>query len=89
MLLSDELGRLSILEHYQALLNDGSWHQVQLYIVGRQAVLILDNVTMSSTLHGPIRTGKPLCFLRVDFLATFGAKNSHFSDEKRTKSYFN
>ena len=53
-------GGVTMLEHYQAVVSDGTWHHVQLYVVSRQAVQVLDNVTVSATLPSAIRTG--LCF---------------------------
>ena len=53
-------GGVTMLEHYQAVVSDGAWHHIQLYVVSRQAVQVLDNVTVSATLSSAIRTG--LCF---------------------------
>lgn len=50
-------GGVTMLEHYQAVISNGAWHHVQLYVVSRQAVQVLDNVTVSATLPSAIRTG--------------------------------
>ena len=50
-------GGVTMLEHYQAVISNGAWHHVQLYVVSRQAVQVLDNVTVSATLPSTIRTG--------------------------------
>ena len=56
-ILVEEGGGAIILDHYQARLNDGDWHSVQLSVESRLAVLLVDNITHSASLHTPIRTG--------------------------------
>ena len=53
-----EGGGSIILEHFQASLSDGEWHSVQLSVESRLAVLVVDNITQSASLHTPIRTGE-------------------------------
>ena len=52
-----EGGGSIILDHYQARLNDGGWHSVQLFVESRLAVLVVDNITHSASLNTLIRTG--------------------------------
>ena len=52
-----EGGAAILLDHYQARLDDGQWHSVQLSVESRLAVLRVDNITHSASLHTPIRTG--------------------------------
>ena len=47
-----------MLEHHQARLNDGQWHSLQLSVESRLAVMMVDNITQSASLHTPIRTGE-------------------------------
>ena len=56
-ILVEEGGGAIMLDHYQARLNDGDWHSVQLSVESRLAVLLVDNITHSASLHTPIRTG--------------------------------
>ena len=56
-ILVEEGGGAIMLDHYQARLNDGDWHSVQLSVESRRAVLLVDNITHSASLHTPIRTG--------------------------------
>ena len=52
-----EGGGSILLEHHQARLNDGQWHSLQLSVESRLAVMMVDNITQSASLHTPIRTG--------------------------------
>ena len=52
-----EGGGSIVLEHYKARLNDGGWHSVQLSVEVSVAVMVVDNITHSASLHTPIRTG--------------------------------
>ena len=37
---------------------DGAWHCLGLAVVGRHGVMVVDNVTVTATLHTTIRTGE-------------------------------
>ena len=57
-IVSDETARVTVLDHYQAVVNDGQPHRVLLNIVAKQAVLLLDDVSVSATIYSTIRTGE-------------------------------
>ena len=37
---------------------DGAWHCLGLAVAGRHGVMVVDNVTVTATLHTTIRTGE-------------------------------
>ena len=42
---------------------DGAWHCLGLAVVGRHGALVVDNVTVTATLHTTIRTGELQSFM--------------------------
>ena len=83
-----EGGAAILLDHYQARLDDGQWHSVQLSVESRLAVLRVDNITHSASLHTPIRTGglgllATACYWLVGQHCT--ANTKHVENLKRCK----
>ena len=49
---------LTILEHYDTLVNDGEWHIIQFYIAQAQAGLSINSLKVTGSLPSQIRTGE-------------------------------
>ena len=49
---------LTILEHYDTLVNNGEWHSIQFYIAHAQAGLSINSLNVMGSLPSQIRTGE-------------------------------
>ena len=58
IVLSEEGGLVTRLEHYDTVLSDGVWHKIIFFISKSQASLTVNTHTVTNTLPSQIRTGE-------------------------------